>query len=243
MKTIEDYQYDYIERIGIMCESGVTETVAHAEATFQVRQDMVNDGMGFAEANIKVMGIRKFICLLTIVLLLPCLVYAYDKPEYGHPFHNMNIKNFVREIDSSSDMKLIEPEWVKVLKRSPIINGAGIPNLGELRIINNEINRKESFALSSWMTPDEFQNAKQADCKAYATTKYYKLRELGWQPEDLNLWAGDYDGHAHLVLVARLNDKQYVLDIMNQHMPEAKDYFYKHFVPSYRFNEIGLDIE
>lgn len=59
MKTLEDYQYDYIERMAIMCENGKPEPEAHSEATYQVRQDMVTDGMDFSAANVKVMGIRK----------------------------------------------------------------------------------------------------------------------------------------------------------------------------------------
>lgn len=56
---MKDYNYDYAERIAIMTENGVGESEAHAEATYQVRQDMVADGLDFAAANIKVMVIRK----------------------------------------------------------------------------------------------------------------------------------------------------------------------------------------
>ena len=60
MKTLEDYQYDYNERMAIMIENGKPEAEAHPEATYQVRQDLVADGMDFATANVKVMGIRKY---------------------------------------------------------------------------------------------------------------------------------------------------------------------------------------
>lgn len=179
--------------------------------------------------------------LILAMIMLANTAYA-EKPEQGHPFHNMNIYNFAREIDKSSDLRAIEPGWIRVLEGQKIVSGKGIPNLDKLRMVNDKVNSKQAFALAPWMTPTQFYNTKEADCKAYATTKYYELRAMGWAAKDLNLWSGDYDGHSHLTLVARLDDKTYVLDIMDQHLPEAKDYFYKHFVPSYRFNEVGLDV-
>lgn len=56
---MDDYTYNYIERMAIMTESGVAEDIAHAEALHQVRQEMVADGMDFGRANMMVMGIRK----------------------------------------------------------------------------------------------------------------------------------------------------------------------------------------
>lgn len=180
------------------------------------------------------------------LLILFCILYtpAYaNKPLHGHPFHNMKVQNFVHKIDISPDLSIIEPGWVGILHRQSLEKGNGVLTFDKLKMVNNKINSKQAFGYAPWMTPKEFSNVEFADCKAYATTKYYELRALGWKPEQLNLWAGDYDGRAHLILVARIDDKQYVLDIMDQSLPDAKDYFYKHFVPSYRFNEIGLDVE
>lgn len=180
--------------------------------------------------------------IFTLMILMSFSTYAADKPANGHPFVNMKVQNFVREIDKSTNLRVIAPGWIDVLQRQPIKIGKGAPSLDKLKAINDRINAKQSFAHAPWLTPTEFYNVKQADCKAYATTKYYELRELGWEAKDLNFWSGDYKGSPHMILVARLGDKQYVLDIMDQSLPEAKDYFYKHFVPSYRFNEKGLDI-
>lgn len=58
MKTLNDYEYDYIERFSIITESGISEELAHAEAIYQVRADMVANGIGFGDANLKVMGIK-----------------------------------------------------------------------------------------------------------------------------------------------------------------------------------------
>lgn len=53
-----EYEYLFAERIAIMTENGVPEDIAIAEATYQIRQDMVNDGDDFFNANTKVMAIR-----------------------------------------------------------------------------------------------------------------------------------------------------------------------------------------
>lgn len=183
---------------------------------------------------------------ILIISLILCSTVAHaqgvDKPEHGHPTHNMNVSNFARVIDKDNSLNVIEPEWIRIMQLQPIVSSEGIKTLDKIRMVNDKVNSKRSFALSPWLTPKQFYNAREADCKAYATTKYYELRSMGWKPEELNLWSGDYDGRPHLIVTARLNNNVYVLDIMNQNLPEAKDYFYKHFVPSYRFNEIGLDV-
>lgn len=181
--------------------------------------------------------------ILLTSLFISQSAFALDKPLYGHPTHMTHVNNYAREIEHSDDMNKIVPGFVDILNKQPIRRSIGLEILSTLDNINNEVNSKNSFALSPWMTPDEFDKAKYADCKAYATTKYYKLRALGWSVDDLNLWSGDYDGNPHIVLTARIHDKVYVLDIMDQHLPEAKDYFFKHFIPSYRFNEKGVDVE
>ncbi len=59
MKTLDDYEYYYIERLGMITESGISEELAHAEAIYQTRADMVANGIDVGNANIMVMGIRK----------------------------------------------------------------------------------------------------------------------------------------------------------------------------------------
>lgn len=174
------------------------------------------------------------------IILIILLCIASNNAFAKHPIQNMYVQNFAREIEPSN-LKSILPHWVEILKKAPIIYNKELPTLEKLNLVNNRVNSKGSFAFSPWMTPKEFYVAKHADCKGYAVTKYYELRKLGWKPEELNLWEGDYDGHSHITLVARLGEKQYVLDIMDQSLPEAKYYFYKHFIPAFRFNEYGWD--
>lgn len=184
--------------------------------------------------------------LLFIICLLFISQPAYSmvKPKIGHLTHMNHVTNYARSIEPNKDlMKAIIPEFLDVMKREPIIAKKWDHDYDTLALTNIRINRKESFALSPWMTPKEFEASEYADCKGYAIAKYYKLRALGWSKDDLNLWSGDYDGQSHMMLTARFEGKVYVLDIMDQSLPEAKDYFFKHFVPSYRFNETGLDFE
>lgn len=54
-----DYEYDFAERVAIMTENGKPEQEAIAEAIYQVRARMVADGLGFGDANLKVMGIKQ----------------------------------------------------------------------------------------------------------------------------------------------------------------------------------------
>lgn len=90
--------------------------------------------------------------------------------------------------------------------------------------------------------PPKLTDCKQGDCKERAICKYFTFRKHGYKPSQLNLWSGDYDNHSHMILVVQRKDGQYVYDADNSITP-AKDYFYKHFQPSYRFNEIGWDIQ
>ncbi len=182
--------------------------------------------------------------LLTSIILLSQPAYSMGKPNIGHPTHMQWVNNYARIIEPNNDLKLIVPEFSRVLKKQPIIAGKNNKSLNAIKDINDDVNSKNSFALSPWMTPNEFRKAKFADCKGYAVAKYYAARMQGYSADDLNLWSGDYDGHSHLVLTVRINKNEVrVMDIMDQNLPLAQDYFFKHFVPSYRFNENGVDVE
>lgn len=171
-------------------------------------------------------------------------IYAQEKPIHGHPTHMLHVNNYARVIEPSADLKIIVPGFVNVLKQQPILEGKNHKSLSTIKKINDNVNSKDSYKLSPWMTPKQFDKAKFADCKGYAVTKYYAARAKGYKPEDLNLWSGDYDGHAHLVLTVRINENEVrVMDIMDRSLPLAQDYFFKHFTPSYRFNENGVDVE
>lgn len=184
----------------------------------------------------------RIVCFLALII-------AGCTPYQGHPFHIKNVSNYARAIEPTDDFITIK-EWMGVLNRQPVISGKGKPTYAVLQEINNNCNKKVYKRATEWPTPDEFAVAPTGDCKGYAICKYYALRKGGFSANQVNIWSGDYlvDGiirHkvSHLILAVRLGDKQYILDAgVQSKLPEAKDYFYKQFLPAYRFNENGWDV-
>lgn len=175
-----------------------------------------------------------------IAILL--LIAACGQKPNSHPVYIPFVNNFVRDIEHTGDFKVLR-EWIEVLQRQPIVSGNGKLTYAALEAVNINCNKKPYKINSKWPTPKEFMDALDGDCKGYAICKYYALRKAGWKASQLNLWSGDYNHRAHMMLVAELNGKQYVLDIGSESdLPEAKDYFYKNFQPAYRFNENGWDV-
>ena len=175
--------------------------------------------------------------------LIPLLFLIACAPAHkGHPIHVANISNYVRDIQHTNDFSTLK-EWVGVLNRQSIISGSGKPTYANMRTINTICNNKVYKLNPAWPTPNEFKQDKSGDCKGFAICKYYALRKAGFKASQLNLWSGDYNGVSHMVLVAELDNKEYVLDIGAENgLPLAKDYFYNNFQPAYRFNENGWDV-
>ena len=57
MKTLDDYEYDYFERMAIMTESGEDEEEAHTEAIWQVRRQMFDNGLNWV-LEPRIMGLK-----------------------------------------------------------------------------------------------------------------------------------------------------------------------------------------
>ncbi len=57
MKTLDDYEYDYFERMSIMTESGEDEEEAHTEAIWQVRKEMSINGIDWG-LEPRIMGLK-----------------------------------------------------------------------------------------------------------------------------------------------------------------------------------------
>lgn len=150
--------------------------------------------------------------------------------------------NYARRIEISEYMS--KKEWVEVLKRQPIKIGKGNPSLHDLVKVQTECNNFNwAHKDENWSTPLEARQKNWGDCKDAAICKYYKLRALGWKPEQLNLWSGWYGKkyEGHLTLAVRLGNAQYILDDMNNAVIPAKEYMHKIFEPYRRLNELGED--
>lgn len=170
--------------------------------------------------------------LLIALLLASC--------AHGHPITTSSTSKFSRSIETTEDFKTLK-EWNAVIKRQKIERSKSKPTLDKIRMVNEECNKKAYKFDAKWYTPNEMNNT--ADCKGFSICKYYALRKAGMTPAQLNIWSGDYDGNPHMMLVASLDNKEYALDIGSESgLPLAKDYFYKHFKPAYRFNETGWDV-
>ncbi len=173
--------------------------------------------------------------LTTLLILSACAV------QDSHPLHMERVSNFVTPIEAENLTAL--KGWIGVLDRQPITNGNNKPTYEVMKQINDDCNKKAYKLTPAWPTAKEFAMSSTADCKGFAICKYYALRKAGFSANQLNLWSGDYTHKAHLMLTAGVNNKQYALDIgAESDLPEAKDYFYKNFWPTYRFNEVGWTV-
>lgn len=172
--------------------------------------------------------------LIPLLFLMACA-------HQSHPLY-VHTSNYVKDIQYTSDFKVLK-DWNEILQRQHIQSGNSKPTFEAIKTINSNCNNKPYRKNPIWPTEKEFLFAKNGDCKGFAICKYYALRRAGFKAEQLNLWSGDYNGHSHMILVAELDNIQYVLDIGSEsNLPLAKDYFYKNFQPAYRFNENGWDV-
>jgi len=133
----------------------------------------------------------------------------------------------------------------KALKawRELITQAAGLDPRGKLEAVNNFFNqwpyRIDSAVYGTreyWASPEEFM-ARSGDCEDYAIAKFFALRSLGFDNEDLRvviLW-DQIRNIGHAVLAVYQPDAIYVLDNLSRLI--APDSRYKHYIPQYSMNE------
>ena len=88
-----------------------------------------------------------------------------------------------------------------------------------------------------WASPDEFKN-KSGDCEDYAIAKYYTLRGLGWDAEDMRIVVGmlTMRNMAHAILAVNLDGDAYILDNLSNSILSHTRYL--SYVPSFSVNEL-----
>jgi len=99
--------------------------------------------------------------------------------------------------------------------------------------INKHVYRLDGYY---WETPRELV-VKDGDCKDYAIAKYFTLRKLGWNAEDLRVVVlRDVDiAEDHAIVVAYLDGKTYSLDnLVPMVLPTEAIHHYR---PYYSINE------
>jgi len=87
-----------------------------------------------------------------------------------------------------------------------------------------------------WATPREFLQL-SGDCEDYSITKYYALRAVGFDANNLRivLLKDTIRNISHAVLAAKLEDETYILDNLSDLvLPHGK---YEHYVPQFSVNE------
>lgn len=170
-----------------------------------------------------------------LVLLTSCAA----QPQF---YYVKNVKNFVKPLEQTKEFFVLK-EWKKALKRQPIIQGHKNVNMDIVKFVQGHCNIYSFVRTSQFLTSEEFDIKGAGDCKNFAICKYYKLRAAGFTDNEINIWVGKYDGQDHMIVTVKADNKEIVMDIIDQSLPEAKNYFYKHFYPVYRFNEAGWDID
>ena len=125
-----------------------------------------------------------------------------------------------------------------------IINSAAkLDRAGKIRAVNGFFNRwpyKEDHEIYGrseyWAAPGEFM-ARSGDCEDYSIAKYFALRQLGFDKDELRvvILMDEIRGIGHAVLAIYQGDEIVILDsLSNLILPHDR---YKHYRPQYSMNE------
>ena len=127
--------------------------------------------------------------------------------------------------------------------RRIIASAAALPRRDRIKAVNDFFNRwpykqdRELYGVNEyWATPKEFMT-RSGDCEDYAIAKYFALRNLGFEKEELRIviLMDKIRGIGHAVLAHYSGDEILILDsLSNLILPHSR---YKHYVPQYSMNE------
>ncbi len=108
-------------------------------------------------------------------------------------------------------------QWKNLMQTIPAMN-----NLQKLRAISGFINvqlvgapDQRNYGIGEyWAAPAEFVKNQGGDCEDFAIAKYFALRSLGFNAEDLRLLVVEVPSRRawHALLAARINDKIFIVD-------------------------------
>ncbi len=127
--------------------------------------------------------------------------------------------------------------------RGILTSAAKLKREDRIKAVNDFFNRwpykqdRELYGVSEyWATPREFM-ARSGDCEDYSIAKYFALRKLGFEKEELRvvILMDRIRGIGHAVLAIYLETDILILDsLSNLILPHSR---YKHYVPQYSMNE------
>ena len=142
--------------------------------------------------------------------------------------------------DENRCVKFRTESWCRLLK-----NAASLDQIAQLEIVNSFFNNmpyrsdREAYGVSEyWATPTEFM-ARSGDCEDYSIAKYFALRELGFDEDQMRIviLRDEIHGTGHAVLAVTLNQENLILDNASNWI--VSDTTYKNYVPQYSLNETG----
>jgi predicted transglutaminase-like cysteine proteinase len=127
--------------------------------------------------------------------------------------------------------------------RNILASAAKLKREDRIKAVNDFFNRwpykqdRELYGVSEyWATPREFMT-RSGDCEDFAIAKYFALRKLGFNKEELRIviLMDRIRGIGHAVLAYYSKNEILVLDsLSNLILPHSR---YKHYVPQYSMNE------
>ena len=128
--------------------------------------------------------------------------------------------------------------WKALLQKAVNMTG-----LDQLKFVNGYINRwpyrldMDVYGVSDyWATPQEFLSL-SGDCEDYCITKYFVLKELGYDTGGLRvvIIRDRIRNITHATLAVYLDNAVYIMDNMSHAVFRQEKY--KHYIPQYSFNE------
>ncbi len=127
--------------------------------------------------------------------------------------------------------------------RRIITSATSLGRRDKLAAVNDFFNRwpykldTEVYGLSEyWATPREFMT-RSGDCEDYSIAKYFALRKLGFNKEEMRIviLMDEIRGIGHAVLAIYDDDDILILDSLSNLILSHS--MYKHYVPQYSMNE------
>ncbi|MBI1308670.1 MAG: hypothetical protein GC129_02280 [Proteobacteria bacterium] len=129
------------------------------------------------------------------------------------------------------------PGWFAMVQRA-----RGMTPEEQMRAVNSWVNNHPYITDDQlwgksdyWETPGQFVD-RSGDCEDYAITKYYTLKSLGWDENDLRMAVvqDTVRNIPHAILAVRLGENSYILD--NLATEPLLDRYVKQYTPYYAVN-------
>ena len=138
----------------------------------------------------------------------------------------------------TKNFKCVSNEW-----RSVMQSAGQMSKVEQLRAINHHLNQVAYVTdMVNWQQNDYWATIRQffrknGDCEDYAIAKFYSLKELGFESDQMRIVIVQDNNLniAHAVLAVYLDDKIWILD--NQISNIVTDDNIVHYTPLYSINE------